>query len=148
MSGGKQRAAEHWQQSGRLRRWQQEERKCRSMAYHLSRVEQEVVISFNAEEDTADLYTADPVWIRKMDKILEQNPEQFKPGRWEYYEGKVIAKRYTFPKKFITIRTKARTLTDEQREASTKRLLSAKLSNGQGEKEGEIPSMDKLPFKE
>ena len=41
------------------------------------KVEQEVMISFNAAEDTAELYTADPVMIRKMDKLVEENPEQF-----------------------------------------------------------------------
>ena len=29
-----------------------------------------------AENDT-ELYTADPVWMRKLDKLAEQNPEQF-----------------------------------------------------------------------
>lgn len=42
----------------------------------LSRYEQEVIINFNAEDGEASLYTANPVWIRKMDKILQQNPEQ------------------------------------------------------------------------
>ena len=49
--------------------------------YSLSRTEQEVIIGFNAAEDTAELYTADPVWMRKLDKLVEQNPEQFKEGR-------------------------------------------------------------------
>ena len=120
------------------------------MAYHLSRVEQEVVISFNAEEDTADLYTADPVWIRKMDKILEQNPEQFKPGRWEYYEDKVIAKRYTFPKRFLTVKTKDRkvNMTEEQREEARKRILRSIHRRTEYKTDIEIPSMDKLPFEE
>ncbi len=43
----------------------------------LSRYEQEVMINFNADEDTATLYTADPVWRRKMDKLAEQNPIDF-----------------------------------------------------------------------
>ena len=42
------------------------------------RIEQETQINFNAGEAEATLYTADPVMIRKMDKIVEQNPEQFK----------------------------------------------------------------------
>lgn len=83
----------------------------------LSRYEQEVVIGFNAAGDTAELYTADPVWMRKLGKLVEQNPEQFKRGRVEHYKGKVVAKRYLFPKRFITIRSKdiKRQLTDERR---------------------------------
>ena len=83
--------------------------------YHQSKYEQEVVIGFNAAEDTAEIYTADPVWIRKMDKLVQQNPEQFKPGRVETYQGDIVAKRYTFLKRLISIRSKERRLTDEQR---------------------------------
>ena len=85
--------------------------------YHQSKYEQEIVIAFNAAEDTAEIYTADPVWIRKMDKLVQQNPEQFRPGRVETCQGEIVAKRYTFPKRFITIRSKdvKQVLTDEQR---------------------------------
>jgi hypothetical protein len=86
------------------------------------------VISFNAAEEEAELYTADPVWIRKLDRLASQNTEQFKPGRVERAEDKVIAKRYTFPKRFITIRSKdmRRELTEEQRAAASERLNKAR----------------------
>lgn len=98
------------------------------MEYHLSKVEQEVVITFNAGEDTADFYTADPVWIRKLDRLVEQNPDQFKQGRVEKYNGKVIAKRYTIPKRFISVRSKdvKRELTEEQRAEIVQRLNKAR----------------------
>ena len=38
--------------------------------YHQSKYEQEVTIGFNAAEGTAEIYTADPVWIRKMDETF------------------------------------------------------------------------------
>ena len=92
--------------------------------YSLSRTEQEVIIGFNAAEDAAELYTADPVWMRKLDKLVEQNPEQFKEGRQETYQGKVVAKRYMFPKRFITVRSKDKVmnLTEEQKADIGKRL--------------------------
>lgn len=92
--------------------------------YSLSRTGQEVIIGFNAAEDTAELYTADPVWMRKLDKLVEQNPEQFKEGRQEIYQGKVVAKRYMFPKRFITVRSKDKVmnLTEEQKADIGKRL--------------------------
>lgn len=91
---------------------------------NLSRYEQETIINFNAADDTAELYTADPVWMRKLDKLAEQNPGQFKVGRSERCEGTVIAKRYLFPKKLITVRSKVvkRDLTDEQREKLSERM--------------------------
>lgn len=101
------------------------------MGYSLSGVEREVVISFNAAEDTADLYTADPVYIRKLDKLAEQNPEQFKEIQREELGGQVVAKRYEFPKRFITIRSKdtKRELTEEQRTEIAERLKSGRRIN-------------------
>jgi len=98
------------------------------MSYKLTRYEQEVVITFNAEEDIADIYTADPVYIRKMDKLVEQNPEMFRKIREEKLDGKVVAKRYEFPKRLITIRSKVKSMnmTDEQRAESAERLKVAR----------------------
>ena len=96
------------------------------MVYSLSRYEQEVIINFNAEEETAELYTANPVWIRKMDKLVEQNPEQFQEYRRERIDGKVISKSYRFPKRFVTIRSKdvKILLSDEQKKVIAERLHS------------------------
>ena len=38
----------------------------------LSRYEKETIILLNAAEDTASIYTADPVWKRKLDKLVEE----------------------------------------------------------------------------
>ena len=84
----------------------------------LSRIEQEVVISFNAEEDTADQYTANPSWMNKLDRLVKVNPGQFRVIETNTCQGKVVSKRYIFPKRFVSIRSKdvKRELTDEQRE--------------------------------
>lgn len=94
------------------------------MKYHQSAVEQEVIINFDRAGDEASLYTADPIWIRKMDKLVKDHPERFKVIRQETYKGEVIAKDYTFPKRFITIRTKeiSKNLTAEQRQAQAERM--------------------------
>lgn len=44
---------------------------------NLTRYEQEVVINLNTDEDTAVLYSANSVWIRKMDKLVQEFPEVF-----------------------------------------------------------------------
>lgn len=94
------------------------------MAVAMTRQEQETIISFNAAEDTAELYTADPVYIRKLDKLTEKNPEQFKLGCVEKCQGEIVAKRYIFPKRFISIRSKdvKRELSEEQRRELAERL--------------------------
>ena len=40
----------------------------------LLKCEQEVHISFCADDTAATLYTSYPAWIRKMDKLVEKNP--------------------------------------------------------------------------
>lgn len=98
------------------------------MAAGMTRREQETIITFNAAEDTAELYTADPVYIRKLDKLTEKNPEQFKPGQVETYQGEIVAKRYIFPKRFISIRSKdvKRKLSEEQRKELAERLKAVR----------------------
>lgn len=48
----------------------------------LSRYEQEVVINLNADEDEATVYTANPMWIRKMDKLCKEFPEVIRLKSW------------------------------------------------------------------
>lgn len=48
-----------------------------SMAYNRSRTEHETIISFDAEERTAHIYTADPVYLRKLDKLHEEFPDAY-----------------------------------------------------------------------
>ncbi len=85
----------------------------------LSKYEQEIVINFNAEEDSAVLYTANPKWIRKMDGLVKKNPQLFKLVREDE-----VSKTYQFPKKLVCIRSKVKTMsmTDKQKQDAIKRL--------------------------
>lgn len=94
------------------------------------RIEQEVIITFNAAEDTAELYTADPVFIRKMDKLVEENPEQFSGKVHSMYQGKVYAKKYFFPKRFVSIRTKDVARSEEQKEKAREQMKQYHASKG------------------
>ncbi len=87
----------------------------------LSKYEQEIVINFNAEEDSAVLYTANPKWIRKMDGLVKKNPQLFKLVRQDE-----VSKTYEFPKKLVCIRSKIKTMTmtEEQKESAKSRLPS------------------------
>ena len=98
------------------------------------RIEQETIINFNAAEDTAELYTADPVMIRKMDKLVEQNPEQFKGEVHSRYEGNIYGMNYIFPKRFVVIRTKdiVRNMSEEQRQKAREQMQRIH-GNKQGE---------------
>lgn len=88
---------------------------------NLTKYEQEIVINFNAGEDTASLYTANPKWIRKMDGFVEKNPQLFSVVREDE-----VSKTYEFPKKLVCIRSKVKTMsmTSEQKESAKSRLPS------------------------
>ena len=67
----------------------------------LTRYEQETVISYNNEEKKAILYSADPVVIRRMDKLCEKRPEYYKAIKEDYHKGELLSKTYEFPKKLV-----------------------------------------------
>ena len=67
----------------------------------LSRYEKETIILLNAAEDTASIYTADPVWKRKLDKLVEKNPQCY-----QCVKADEVSKTYSMPKRFISLRSK------------------------------------------
>ena len=85
----------------------------------LSRYEKETIILLNAAKDTASIYTADPVWKRKLDKLVEKNPQCY-----QGVKADEVSKTYSMPKRFISLRSKEKTvtLTAEQKERAKQRL--------------------------
>ena len=82
----------------------------------LTRYEQETIISFNAGEQTATVYTRDPAVMRKVDALVIEYPDTYKCiGETD------IDKTYEMPKSFVSYR-KPRRLSDEQREAAKERM--------------------------
>lgn len=93
----------------------------------LTAAERETVISFSDVDNVAVIYSASPVFIRKMDRLLLENPNEFQEliDRRQYMDEEkniIQSKTYTMPKHLISIRTKSRTYTDEQREAMAERM--------------------------
>lgn len=93
----------------------------------LTNIERETIINFNAAEDTAEVYTADPVYIRKLDKLCEQFPDTYK------FMAELSAKRckesktYSTPKRLVKFRPPVtREISKEQREALAERLSKAR----------------------
>ena len=87
----------------------------------LTRYEQETVITFNAEEQHMHIYTADPVMIRKMDKLVEINTD-YSLVKVDEDDDDVFAKTYTAPKKFLRWRGKAIEMSEEQKNAVKERF--------------------------
>ena len=55
--------------------------------------------------------------IRKLDKLTQENPEE-----WKILRADQIGKTYTCPKGFISLKAKSRVLTEEQKKALAERL--------------------------
>ena len=67
----------------------------------LSRYEKETIILLNAAEDTASIYTADPVWKRKLDKLVEKNPQCY-----QCVKADEVSKTYSMPKRLRSQRSR------------------------------------------
>ena len=74
----------------------------------LSRYEQEVVINLNADEEEATVYTANPVWMRKKDKLHKEFPDIIRLKSWTE-----VSKTYVLPKNVVRI-GKPRILSEAQ----------------------------------
>ena len=70
-----------------------------AMKYKFTKAEQETVINFDNELDTASIYTHDSRLIKKLRELRKQYPEQFILEHREH--GSVT---YTIPKRCVGIR--------------------------------------------
>ena len=75
----------------------------------LTRYEQETIINFSADDQTATLYPRDPAVMRKVDALVTEYPDVYKCiGETD------IDKIYEMPKSVVTYR-KPRRISDERR---------------------------------
>ena len=84
----------------------------------LSRYEQETVVNYNAEEQTATVYTRDRTVMRKLDRLVADFPDTYKLiGQTD------IDKTYSLPKSYVTYR-KPRKISDGQRERARQMMIA------------------------
>ena len=82
----------------------------------LSRYEQETIVSYNAGEQTATIYTRDKAVMRKLDTLVANFPDTYKLVKQDE-----VSKTYSFPKSFVSYR-KPRAVSMEQREQARKKI--------------------------
>lgn len=90
----------------------------------LSRYEQELHIMMNREDDTMEIYTSDPVYMRRL-----SNLKAYRKTKEHRNGGEVVAMEFVANKKLLTLRGKAvegRPMTDEQKAAAVERLRKAR----------------------
>ena len=70
----------------------------------LTRYEQETIINFNAETREVSICTADPVQIRRLDRLVEEFPNHYKYVKSEYCKGEEVYRYYSTTKKMLSYR--------------------------------------------
>ena len=80
-----------------------------------SRAEMETSIVWDEEEKVANVYTASPVTMRKLDKLCEQYPGEYRRTWVEKAGERITAAKYTVPCKRIRF---AKPISEARREAS------------------------------
>ena len=90
----------------------------------LKRYEQETYISFNAEDNTAEICTADPTIIRKLEKLCAEHPAHYtlKYKNEDFTAYTVSNKKMFYPHKPRT----GREYTEEEKIAAAARLKAAR----------------------
>ncbi len=68
------------------------------MDYNLTRLERETVVTFNEQEQHAELYTCSQPVIRMMDKLCAEFPQ------FSVMKTDEVSKTYKFPKKYFKVR--------------------------------------------
>ena len=99
------------------------------MKNNLSRYEQEVHVSFNMDDKYATCYTSSPSYIKKLDALVKEFPNEYKVIEVGTLEGEVISKTYRFPRKFTKF-FKPRKMSEEALEKSRERMASLRAKKG------------------
>lgn len=66
-----------------------------------SKYEQETTVVFNEETHVAEIYTAAPRIMRRLDGMCAAHPEVYKRIWTEMHSGRITAARYTVSDRFI-----------------------------------------------
>lgn len=90
----------------------------------LTIAEQEVIFNSSRDSEMMQCYATDTTYITKMDKLVKKNPELFK-----VIQENDVSKTYEFPKKLLSIRSKFKVLTEEQKEICRQRFINLRDKN-------------------
>ena len=82
--------------------------------------EQETIIRFYRDEDTATVYTSDTTMMTKLDKLVATSGDWYLTSTSNFKDGTIADKTYECPKNFISLRSvvrNGRPASDASREA-------------------------------
>lgn len=82
--------------------------------------ERETHISIGRLDSVAQIYTSDERYMTKCDKLVKENPDEWKFVRQEMHEGDIVGKFYECPANLISLRSK--TITGRQGQPMTEEM--------------------------
>lgn len=90
----------------------------------LCMTEQEFNILHSRGDRHVDMYVSDTLWMRKMDRLVQESPEHYQCTKVITAKGEIVGKEYRFPVKMLLLRRRPVVchLTEEQRKACAERL--------------------------
>lgn len=90
----------------------------------LSKAEQEVIISFTAEDERAEVYTSNPVYIRRLEKLAKKRPDVYKRTNTTHSgaDQSVTSVSFECPVNMIRFGMPSRERTQEEKEQSRERM--------------------------
>lgn len=81
----------------------------------LSKSEMETYISFMADSKEMVIFSSDPVWMRKLKKLCEEFPENYRVKEIGKYDGEELSVTVICQDKgLVTLRGKRRTLSEQE----------------------------------
>lgn len=105
------------------------------MKRHLTKTEQETLLCTSAADHEYEIDTCDPIMIRRLDKLCQEYPDDYKVKKTEYYDdGDVLSRTYITAKRNVIFR-KPRYYTDEQLEQMRKNLDTARIKRMQNQEQ-------------
>lgn len=93
---------------------------------NLTKYEQETIINYNSAESMVSVYSADPVVIKKLDKLVDKYPDHYKCTEVDQVSKTQVAKSYEIVSKRLIQFRQPRQMTEEQRQAAITRLENYK----------------------
>lgn len=88
----------------------------------ITREEQETIITIGATSKQAEICSTDPVFWRRLDKMCERDPENYKLVReYKTSAGETLTRWYSVPKKLVSFKPK-RIISEEQKKQIAERF--------------------------
>ncbi len=86
------------------------------MAFIIPLEERETSIGWSRLDDDATIYTTDETVMTRLEKLVAENPKEWRVKELHTVEGKLVGKTYICPVKLVSFRGKSIRLSAEEKQ--------------------------------